>query len=279
MVAPGVAPPGLIDTHCHLDAGEYAADRAAVVERARVAGVGAIVIPAVQPDGFAEMVSMAHAMAGPVLAYALGIHPLAVPAVGDDALDQLADALTERRDDPRLVAVGEIGLDYFVDDPDPARQERFFEAQLALAARFGLPVLVHSRKANDRVARALRRTPVPGGISHAFNGSAQQAQVLVGLGMRLGFGGVMTFPRSRQIRARAAACPMSSIVLETDGPDLSPAWRSPGRNEPAELPGIADCLAGLRRMSVDDVVATTSRNALDTLPRLARLIDGLGRPA
>ncbi|MEZ5653970.1 MAG: TatD family hydrolase [Burkholderiaceae bacterium] len=263
-----VVPPltGLIDTHCHLDAGEYDADRPAVLHRAAGAGVASIVMPAVAPGGFAALRALAHEHEG--LFYALGIHPLAVPTVGDEAIDQLADALARWHGDPRLVAVGEIGIDRFVDDPDPLRQERFFAEQLSLAARYELPVIVHDRRAADRIARALRRCEIVGGISHAFNGSPEQARVAIELGLHLGFGGVMTFERSRRIRRLAADCPLEALVLETDGPDLAPAWLAPARNEPAELPGIAACLAALRAMPLDEIVAATANNARVALPRL-----------
>ncbi|MEZ5660552.1 MAG: TatD family hydrolase [Burkholderiaceae bacterium] len=259
---------GLIDTHCHLDAAEYAPDRDQVIARGRTAGLIAIVVPAVAPAGFDDVRQLAHARADAGIHYALGLHPMAVPTLRDEALDQLADALVRHRDDPRLVAVGEIGLDFFVDDPDPGRQERFFDAQLALAARHDLPVIIHSRRANDRIAKALRRRPVSGGIAHAFNGSMVQAQVMIDLGFRLGFGGVMTFERSRRIRQLACQCPLEALVLETDGPDLAPAWLAPGRNEPAELAGIACCLASLRGMPVESVVAATTANARAALPRM-----------
>lgn len=263
---------GLVDTHCHLDAGEYDGDHAGVLERAAAAGVRAIVVPAVLPSGFAALRGLIDDHPGRGLGYALGIHPLAVPTVGDEALEQLEQALIDWHGDPRLLAVGEIGLDYFVDDPDPARQERFFEAQLRLARRFDLPVIMHGRKAADRLAAALRRVPVCSGIAHAFNGSEQQARALVSLGVMLGFGGVMTFPRSLRIRRAAAGCPAGAFVLETDGPDLAPAWLAPARNEPSELPGIAECMAGLRGVGVEELVAAARRNACRALPRLRGLL-------
>ena len=273
-----------IDTHCHLDAAEFDADRGAVAERARAAGVAPLVLPAVEVANFEAVRALAHAHDG---AYALGIHPLAVDRAEEDDLERLRDALAARRGDARLVAVGEIGLDRFVAGLDLERQERFCLAQLRLARDAGLPVLLHNRRAVDALAAQLRRVELPGGIAHAFNGSAQQAAVLVGLGLKLGFGGALTFERALQIRRVAAALADEAVVLETDAPDIPPHWlyrtaaeRAAGqrsRNEPAELPRIAATLAGLRGWSLAETAARTTRNALAALPRLGALLADEGR--
>ena len=279
-----------IDTHCHLDAPEFDADRDAVVARAREAGVGLIVIPAVTPATFAPARAAAHRAHG---AYALGSHPLYVHQVPEDAVTLLDEALLRWRDDPRLVAVGEIGLDHFVPElQDPAsrtRQEGLYAAQLALAAAHGLPVILHVRRSADGLLKHLRRLrdagrPVSGGIAHAFNGSLQQAMAFVDLGFKLGFGGAMTFERALQIRHLAAELPAEALVLETDAPDIPPHWlyltaaaRARGersRNEPGELPRIAETLAGLRGLSPEALCALTTRNALAALPRLQALMSG-----
>ena len=266
------------DTHCHLDAPEFDADRAAVVARAGSAGVTQIVLPAVAAANFDSVRELAHRHG---FAYALGIHPLSTGAAIDADLLRLREALNAQRDDPRLVAVGEIGLDHFVPGLDRVRQLHFYTAQLQLAREFGLPVVLHVRRSADTLLKHLRATPVPGGIAHAFNGSAQQALAFVALGFRLGFGGAMTFERALQIRRLAATLPMSAIVLETDAPDIPPHWlyrtvgeRAAGhtaRNEPGELPRIAAVLAALRGMSLADVAAATRANARAALPRLAAL--------
>ena len=268
-----------IDTHCHLDASEFDPDRQAVVVRARTAGVGLLVLPAVAVDGFEALVRLAHEQR---LAYALGIHPLRVDGAADDDLDRLAEALQRHRDDPRLVAVGEIGLDHFVPGLDRARQERFYAAQLELARSHGLPVLLHVRRSADSLLKHLRRIEVPGGIAHAFNGSDVQAGHFVERGFKLGFGGAMTFDRALQIRHLAASVPEAAPVLETDAPDIPPHWRyvkaserslqPPGRNEPAELPRIAQTLAVLRGWSLDHTATVTRSNACAALPRLAALL-------
>jgi len=270
------AMPCWIDTHCHLDAGEFDADRGAVVARARAAGVRDIVLPAVEVANFDTVRRLAHEQG---FSYALGIHPLFVGRAADADLDRLRDALHEHRDDPRLVAVGEIGLDHAVPAPDRGHQERWYADQLALAREFGLPVLLHVRKSADTLLKHLRRKAVPGGIAHAFNGSEQQAAAFVALGFKLGFGGTVTFDRSLQIRRLASGLPDDAIVLETDAPDIPPQWvyrtaaeRAAGatmRNEPAELPRIAAVLAGLRGWTLDDAARITGANALAALPRLA----------
>jgi TatD DNase family protein len=271
-------PPDWIDTHCHLDAAEFAPDLDAVLQRAAAAGVHRIVLPAVLPAHFERVRALAHHHR---LAYALGIHPLYVQHAGADALERLHDALQRWHADPRLVAVGEIGLDFFVPGLDAVLQERFYLAQLALARAFALPVLLHVRRSADRLLKGLRRTEVPGGIAHAFNGSAQQAAAFVERGFVLGFGGAMTFERALQIRRLAAGVPAHAPVLETDAPDIPPQWlyrtaaeRAAGavsRNEPSELPRIAQTLAALRGWSLEETAAITSTNARRALPRLAGL--------
>jgi len=265
-----------IDTHCHLDAPEFAADRADVVQRARAAGVQRLVLPAVQAADFDTVAALAQAFDA---AYALGIHPLFVDRADDADLERLRAALQARRDDPRLVAVGEIGLDHFVPGLDSLRQERFYGAQLKIARDAGLPVILHVRRSADALLKGLRRVEVVGGIVHAFNGSRVQATQFVDRRFALGFGGAMTFERALQIRALAAALPPSALVLETDAPDMPPQWlyrraaeRAAGavsRNEPAELPRIGAVLASLRGWSLDETARTTAANALAALPRLA----------
>jgi len=265
-----------IDTHCHLDAAEFDADRDAVVARARAAGVGRIVLPATGVHNFERVRELAHRYG---LSYALGIHPMCADAAGDDAIDRLRAALLAYAGDARLVAVGEIGLDHFVPGLDRDKQARLFAAQLRLAAEFALPVLLHVRSAIDTVLKQLRQRPVPGGIAHAFNGSVQQAEAFTSLGLRLGFGGALTFERALRIRRVATAVPLGAIVMETDAPDIAPQWlyrtaeqRAAGavmRNTSAELPAIGEALAALRGMEVDALAAATRANAMASLPKLA----------
>ena len=268
-----------IDTHCHLDAPEFAADREAVRTRARERGVAHCVLPAVDVASFDAVRELAHRHAD---SYALGIHPLAANRAGCDDLARLDHALTELRDDPRLVAVGEIGLDFFDAALDRERQERFFAGQLALARQHRLPVILHVRRSADALLKHLRRAEV-GGIAHAFNGSRHQADEFVKLGFRLGFGGTVTYERAQQVRRLAAELPLEALVAETDAPDIPPHWlyrtaaeraggEPQGRNEPGELPRIGEVLAQLRAIAPDEFAAATCRNAIAALPRLAPLV-------
>ena len=269
-----------IDTHCHLDAPEFGGQAEVVVGRARAAGVVQMVVPAVERANFDAVRKLAHAHE---LAYALGIHPLYVDRAGEADVDQLAQALDAHRHDPRLVAVGEIGLDHFVPGTDRARQERFYEAQLRLARAVDLPVILHVRRSADTLLKHLRRTPVSGGIAHAFNGSDQQALAFVTMGFKLGFGGAMTFERALQLRRLAQTLPLEAIVLETDAPDIPPQWlyRTAAQrrsepdasvpNESAQLPRIAQTLAVLRGASLAEIAEATCANACVALPKLRAL--------
>ncbi|MFT3812562.1 MAG: TatD family hydrolase [Acidovorax sp.] len=260
---------GWIDTHCHLDAPEFAPDVDAVRTAARSAGVARCVLPAVERANWEAVRQLAHRHGD---SYALGIHPLYTPRAADEDLAHLADALARHRQDPRLVAVGEIGLDYFVPGLDAARQEHFYTEQLRLARRHGLPVILHVRRSADRLLKGLRAVPVRGGIAHAFNGSVQQARAFIDLGFKLGFGGAVTFERALQLRRLAAELPAGAIVMETDAPDIPPHWlyataqqraagQPQGRNSPAELPRIAAEVAALRGVALEEWAAITTANA------------------
>lgn len=257
-----------IDTHCHLDAAEFAADRDAVAVAARAAGVDTIVVPAVAAGNFAAVRACAERYAHCRVAY--GIHPMCTDRARDEDLDTLRAWLARERHGPHPpVAIGEIGLDGFVPGLDMARQEFFFRAQLEIAREFDLPVLLHIRRAQDVVLKHLRRARVRGGIAHAFNGSRQQADMFAALGFKLGFGGAMTFEGSRRIRALAASLPLETIVLETDAPDIPPSWAAGGRNEPANLVRFARILAELRGAPLPEIIAVTGNNAREVFPALA----------
>ena len=268
-----------IDTHCHLDAPEFTADLPAVRARARQAGVGLCVWPAVRAADFERVQALATAHGD---AYALGIHPLFTPHATEQDLQALEQALNQAQGDPHLVAVGEIGLDGFVPGLDMARQQHFYRAQLALAQRHGLPVLLHVRRSADALLSGLRQCPVVGGLAHAFNGSRQQADQFMAMGFKLGFGGALTFDRALQLRRLASELPLDALVLETDAPDIPPRWlyrtqaeraqgAVMGRNEPAELVRIAKCLAELRGMPLADLAQASTANAMQALPKLGPL--------
>ncbi|MBD9391931.1 TatD family hydrolase [Acidovorax sp. ACV01] len=269
-----------IDTHCHLDAPEFDPDRDAVRAEARAQGVAHCVIPAVERSNWATVRALAHRHGD---SYALGIHPLYTGRAHDADLELLAQELVQHRADPRLVAIGEIGLDFFVPGLDAARQERFYRVQLQLARRFDLPVILHVRRSSDRLLKGLRELPVQGGIAHAFNGSLQQAQAFIALGFKLGFGGAMTYDRALQLRRLAAELPAEALVVETDAPDIPPHWLyataaqraeglAQGRNAPGELPRIANALAEVRDQPREVLAGITCANALGALPRLQALV-------
>lgn len=263
-----------IDTHCHLDAHEFDGESLAVAGRASGAGVGMIVIPAVDRHNFAVVAGLASEASN--ASYALGIHPIYVPQATEDDLAAMRQAVEAALADPRFVAVGEIGLDYFIPMLcEPAmreKQEHFFREQLRIARDFGLPVLMHVRRSQDQVLKHVRQIRPAGGIAHAFNGSFQQAQTFIDLGFKLGFGGAMTFTRALQIRRLAATLPLDSIVLETDAPDISPAWIHPARNSPEYLPAIGEMLAELRQMEIGEVRTATMRAAIAAMPRLSAIL-------
>ena len=267
------------DTHCHLDAQEFDHDRDAVIQSACEAGLTGIVIPAVAKQNFDTVRVLAHRIS--TGAYALGIHPLFVPQAKIEDLDVLRQYLEQYRDDPKLVAVGEIGLDLFEPHlkqvPLLNKQIDFFKAQLELAKTFELPVILHVRRAQDLVLKYLRQARVSGGIAHAFNGSFQQAQQFIDLGFALGMGGALTYTRALQIRRLAINTNLEHLVLETDSPDMAPEWvevdSSSGqrRNSPDQVMKIAQVLADLRQCEVSKVIAVTDQTAQRVLPKLNAL--------
>lgn len=278
-----------VDTHCHLDAAEFGALAPEIRAQAAIKSVVHCVIPAVEPGNFEAVRTLAQRTGD---SYCLGIHPLYVARAGDDVLEQLAAALQQHQHAPRLVAVGEIGLDFFVPElcasPLRERQICLFREQLKLARRFDLPVVLHVRRSVDQVIKALRdvagRDGRWNGIAHAFNGSLQQAQALLDLGLKLGFGGAVTFERAKRLRRLAVQLPLRAIVLETDAPDMPPHWlyktaqqraggAMQGINSPIELPRIGAEVAALRGIALADLARVTTVNACDALPRLRALID------
>lgn len=259
-----------IDTHCHLDAHEFGGESVEQAEKARAQGVGMIVIPAVETANFPIVARLAASVDNGC--YALGIHPIYVPNATEDDLRVLREQVEAALADPRFVALGEIGLDFFIPMlTEPAMREKqifFFREQLKIARDFELPVLMHVRRSQDVVLKHVRQIRPAGGIAHAFNGSFQQAQGYIDLGFKLGFGGAMTFTRALQIRRMAAELPLEAIVLETDAPDISPSWIHPGRNSPDQIPRIGAVLAELRGISVEDVATATTANAHTVLLRM-----------
>jgi TatD DNase family protein len=278
----------LIDTHCHIDAAELAGQAAALRAQAAQLGVGHCIYPAVEVDNFAAVRDMAHALGD---SYALGIHPIYTPQAADEDLDRLDKALANalQNGDTRLVAVGEIGLDYFVASmlttDARAKQERFYRAQLKLARKHGLPVILHVRRSADQLLAGLNDIAVSGGIAHAFNGSDQQAQRMVQRGFALGFGGAVTFERATQLRHLCTSLPDSALVLETDAPDMPPHWLyttaaqrlagvPQGINSSAQLPRITQVVAQLRGVDAAELASSTTANATRVIPRLNAVLVG-----
>ena len=249
----------LIDTHCHIDVEEFDADRAAVIARAKSNGVHQFVIPGIYRDQWPRLLAMCAADIQ--LRPALGLHPVYLEKHRPDDTKNLA-AWVERE---LPIAIGEIGLDYAIKALDRDRQLRLFEDQLEVAKAFDLPVLLHVRKAHDEVLYALRKQQISAGICHAFNGSLQQAENYIDLGFKLGFGGMLTYQRSRKLRSLAAKLPLNAIVLETDAPDLTVASHQYQRNSPEYLPEVLSALSEVRHEELEAIAAATTANAVEIL--------------
>ncbi|SDP36952.1 TatD family hydrolase [Desulforhopalus singaporensis] len=261
----------LIDSHCHLDAPEFAGNVERVLQEAREAGVNTMILPGVTHLGWKRLFDICLSFDN--LYAAPGIHPLFLPS--SDPAPVLA-VLEKWLDNAKTVAIGEIGLDYYPPHTDRDRQQQLFEAQVDLGARYRLPILLHVRKAHDQVLSTLRRKHFRyGGIVHAFGGSLQQANQYIKLGFGIGIGGTVTYDRARKIRAVAAAVELDSLVLETDSPDLAPAAHRDSPNLPKYLPEIARQLARLRGETTAAIADCTTANCC----RLLRLQGHTPEPA
>jgi TatD DNase family protein len=266
-----------VDTHCHLDAPEFADMLPGIVARAADQGVKAILLPTVRASDWSQARNLAEQYGQQILGlvYTLGIHPLYINQAQESDIATLEGQIQNSLSDPRFVGIGEIGLDYFVEGLDPQRQEYFFHKQLDLAEQFQLPVILHVRRSQDAILKALRQRKVPSGIAHAFNGSHQQAHQFIELGFKLGFGGAATYERALQIRRLLQELPLESIVTETDAPDIPPAWlKGEGghMNEPALLPRITKQLAAVRGVNENEFVSAVWQNAMQALPRWSALV-------
>lgn len=259
MVAPGrwqnAGMWELIDSHCHLDAPEFDADRAEVVARARSAGVGAIVIPAIDAAGWEPLARLCTSTPGLFPAY--GMHPMFLYRHTDEHLRALGDWLAANP----AVAVGECGLDFYVEGLDAERQAEVFEAQLRIAREFDLPLILHARRAVDAVIAALRRIGGLRGVVHSFSGSAEQAAQLWKLGFLLGIGGPVTYERAQRLRRVVAQMPLEQLLLESDAPDQPPVSRRGRRNEPDCVREVLSTLALLRGEAEERIAEATSANA------------------
>ena len=245
----------LVDSHCHLDACEFDHDRAAVVARARAAGVVAQVLPATHAGEWPRLREAAGAAPGLHPAY--GLHPTFLHHHRDGHLALLEEWIA--REQP--VAVGECGLDFFVEGLDADAQGRFFEAQLCIARDADLPVIVHARRAVDQVTAAIRRVGGLRGVVHSFSGSRQQAHKLWELDFMVGIGGPVTYERANRLRSLVATMPLEWLLLETDAPDQPDAAIRGQRNEPARLRVVCETVAALRGVPADTVASATAANA------------------
>ncbi|OYZ27219.1 MAG: DNAase [Hydrogenophilales bacterium 16-64-40] len=257
--------PFFIDTHCHLDAAEFDADRDAVYARAVAAGVTTLIIPAVSRNNFAAVAATCERYPGCLPAW--GLHPMLLDVHRPAHLADLRAQIEAQRP----LAIGEIGLDLFVRDLDYATQEFFYVEQLKIAREHDLPVLLHGRKANDQLLKHLRKIRVRGGIAHAFNGSPQQADEFIKLGFKLGFGGAFTWPRANNLRRLAVDLPLDAIVLETDSPDMPPAWIGRGRNAPGV---VSLTTSGLQHRDAPKATPARRVAAYSGVCGVARLANG-----
>lgn len=256
--------PRIVDTHCHIDVAAFDKDRTTVIDKAAKLGVTDLVVPAIAQEGWSLLLQLCENHVG--LHPALGLHPIYY----DQHTDAHLKLLEQHLGDDKLVAIGEIGLDLFIENAQPEQQIKWLEAQLHMARDAGLPVLLHLRKSHDQVLAMLRRIKFDcGGIAHAFNGSEQQAQQFIDMGFKLGFGGVITFERAKKLRSLATSLPLESLVLETDAPDLSPATHHWERNSPEYLPLVMQTIAQLRGISTETVAAQTTANAQALFPSIS----------
>ncbi|CAN5628767.1 TatD family hydrolase [soil metagenome] len=251
----------LVDSHCHLDAQAFDADRSEVIARARSAGVDQIVVPATHADGWPGLRAICRDDAGLHPAY--GLHPMFLRQHLPGHLAALGQWIERER--PR--AIGECGLDYFVESLDRDRQQLFFDGQLRLARDFDLPLIVHARRAVDAVVTSIRTMGGLRGVVHSFSGSRQQAEQLWDHGFLIGLGGPVTYQRAQRLRRLAAGMPLDFLLLETDAPDQPDAGIRGERNEPARLANVCDTVAALRGETPEAIAAATTANAV----RLFRL--------
>ncbi|MDY0205830.1 MAG: TatD family hydrolase [Pseudomonas sp.] len=249
----------LIDSHCHLDFPAFDHDREAVITHSQTLGVEKMVVVGIMRQHWSRLwgtVSNTDSLYG-----AFGLHPYFLAEHQDSDIQALTEQLQLYQHHPKLCAVGEIGLDFFLKDLDPARQIHLFEQQVAIAAQFNLPVIIHSRRANAQVTAILKKAKLPrAGIIHAFSGSYEEALEYIKLGFLLGFGGAATWPRATRLQSVLKRLPIDSIALETDSPDMPPEWRAGQRNSPEQLPRICQHLAQIYGISAQAFAAHTTSN-------------------
>ena len=250
----------LIDTHTHLDFADFDADRQALMTQSRALGVRKMVVLGVYQGNWQRVWELVQS--DPDLYAAFGLHPVYLDDHRPEHLRELGDWLTRLDGHRQLCAVGEIGLDYFIETLDRERQQVLFDAQLQLAADFNLPTLIHVRRSHAAVIATLKRFKLKrAGIIHAFAGSREEAREYIKLGFKLGLGGAATWPQALRMHRVLAELPLESVVLETDSPDMAPAMFPGRRNSPAHLPAICEALAGIMAISPEQLAGVSTANA------------------
>lgn len=245
----------LFDSHCHLDAPEFDGDRAAVIERAEQAGVRSQLVPAIDHAGWPKLKAVCAGRPGLYPAY--GLHPMFVDRHRPEHLAALPGWIEQEQ--PQ--AVGECGLDFYLEGLDAQEQRRYFRGQLQVARDFGLPVIVHARRSVEEVIASLRALPGLRGVIHSYSGSEEQARQLFDLGFCLGIGGPVTYERARRLRRIVGMAPLENLLLETDAPDQPDSLHRGQRNEPARLPTVLETIASLRGADAASIAAATRENA------------------
>jgi TatD DNase family protein len=252
----------LIDTHTHLDFPDFDSDRREVLAHSRTLGVQRMVVLGVYQQNWQRLWDLVQPDAD--LFAAFGLHPVYLDDHKPADLTELGDWLTRLHGHRQLCAVGEIGLDYFLEQLDRERQQSLFEAQLKLAVDFQLPALLHVRRSHAAVIATLKRIRLPrGGIIHAFAGSREEAHEYIKLGFKLGLGGAATWPQALRMHKVLAHLPLNAVVLETDAPDMAPAMYPGQRNSPEHLPAICTALAERMGTSPLALAEASTRNACE----------------
>ncbi len=249
----------IIDTHCHLDVADFDLDRDKVINHCHEQGISKIIVPAIESKTWGKLLDLCKAEKG--LYPALGLHPVFIEQHQTDDVNKLEQLLETQRP----VAIGEIGLDFYIKELDQQQQTHLFETQLQIAKDHDLPVILHVRKAHDQVLQLLKKIKVKGGFSHAFNGNEQQANHYINLGFKLGFGGTLTYENAHKIHHLAKTLPLEAIVLETDAPDMVVNSHRGERNSPEYITDCLTSLAKIRNEDVEFIARQTTQNANDII--------------
>lgn len=247
----------IIDTHCHLDLEIFDSDRESLIERCVQLGINRIIVPGIESNSWDNLISICQNHDN--LLPALGLHPVFINSHTIEDITKLEQLIN----DAKPVAIGEIGLDFYISDTDRDKQIEYFNLQLDLASKYQLPIILHVRKAHDEVLKLLKSKQLTGGSCHAFSGSLQQAKQYIGLGFKLGFGGTLTYPNAKRIHELARQLPLNSIILETDAPDMSGFNHKGERNQPDFIIDALEVLASLKELSIEEVAKQTTINATE----------------